>query len=215
MLARLTSLLLACSALALAGCKSAAPAAAPAPTSPAQDLASNPLDTPSFPSDWFGTWSGPAEVARPANSASVAQGDKLQLTMGLVIGPTSDPNRFTWTVIYEHSGEKHERKYELVVVDAARGQYEIDEKNSITLPTTLIGGTLRSTYIVEGVQVITCERLERTPSGPRIVSEMLSVDTTSPRKTGGQGEGTGKIPEVTIFSPRALQRAVLTRTMPR
>lgn len=181
--------LLALVPIALAGCRGAPVSSAPPP----------PSGPASFPSDWIGDWSGPAHLVWP-------DGRRREFSMELHIAPTTDPKRYTWTVVYAEGAQRQERPYELVVVDAAEGRYEIDEKNGIRLPTTLIGDTLRAAFTVQGVQVVTCERLDRTPTGERLVSEMLSFDARDPASTGG-----GEAPPVTVIRPSTLQEAVLVR----
>jgi hypothetical protein len=145
--------------------------------------------------------------------------------MSLAIVPTQDPARYTWTITYAEGEQKQVRPYELVVIDAAKGQYEIDEKNGIRLPTTLLAGALRSSFTVQGTQIISTDRLERAPTaaganagaggaatdaGDTLISEMLSFDTTTPATTGGENG----IPQVQTLRPTTLQRAVLSRTKP-
>jgi hypothetical protein len=178
-------------AAGLAGCH-AAPVAVPPPPVPTGPA--------SFPADWIGHWSGPARLVWP-------DGRRRDFTMELIIAPTADPKRFTWTVVYAEGENRQERPYELVVIDAAEGRYEIDEKNGIRLPTTAIGGTLRAAFTVQGVQVVTCERIDRSPAGERLVSEMVSFDARDPISTGGEGE----IPAVTTFRASTVQMAELTK----
>jgi hypothetical protein len=145
--------------------------------------------------------------------------------MSLAIAPTQDPARYTWTITYAEGEQKQVRPYELVVIDAAKGQYEIDEKNGIRLPTTLLAGALRSSFTVQGTQIISTDRLERAPASPTtptsdpttgagtsdtLISEMLSFDTTTPATTGGENG----IPQVQTLRPSTLQRAVLSRVKP-
>lgn len=186
--------------LTLSGCR-AQPSQQPLGSAPGVAPSAAPAP-PSFPSDWFGTWAGTAQLV-------TAGGKPFEFGMTLVIGPTKDPNRFTWTVIYSNGSDTQERPYELVALDAAKGEYEIDEKNGIKLPATLLGGALRSAFTVQGVDVVTTERLERTPDGDRLVSEMLS--TREPKETGG----VNGVPPVTVKTRMSLQRAELKRTMPR
>ncbi len=190
MLTRLLAISLLVPTLALPACRTSG-----TPT-PAQPIADAPV---AFPGDWLGTWTGPASLHWP-------DGRTRAFEMSLTITPTADPARYTWTVVYAEGDQKQTRPYELVVLDAPTGRYAIDEKNGITLPTTLFAGTLRSAFAVEGVQVVTNDRLERGPDGDRLVSEMISLDAKTTSATGG-----GDIPAVTILRPTTLQRAVLRR----
>lgn len=187
--------------LSLGGCRAAggAPSANANSTAPGAQPTQT---TPSFPSDWFGTWTGTARLLSVGS-------EPFEFGMTLVIGPTKDPSRFTWTLIYTNNGETEERPYELVAIDAAAGTYEIDEKNGIKLPTIYLGGSLRSAFVVDGVIVISTDRLERTPDGDRLISELVSIREGP--STGGEN---GK-PKVTVASRLSLQRTELKRTMPR
>lgn len=156
---------------------------------------------------WFGEWSGSAELRfldRPSTS----------FHMGMRIARTADPQRLEWTIVYGEGDARQERPYELLVDDAARGAFTVDERNGIAIPARLIGGTLWSAFAIEGTQVVTSYRLERGAatdagqgSGERLVVEMLSFPSTVPITPAHDD-----VPPVTLYEPKTVQRAELRRT---
>jgi hypothetical protein len=120
--------------------------------------------------------------------------------MELVIGPTADPARYTWTVIYIEGDQRQERPYELVIIDAAAGKFVIDEKNSIMLDSRFIDGALYSQFVV-GTSVITASYRR---DGERLVVELLTTDVKGAAVTGAKD-----VPEVQTHPVKGLQRAVL------
>ncbi|MFO0873502.1 MAG: hypothetical protein U0575_05965 [Phycisphaerales bacterium] len=134
--------------------------------------------------------------------------------MGMRIARTADPQRLEWTIVYGEGDARQERPYELLVDDAARGAFTVDERNGIAIPARLIGGTLWSAFAIEGTQVVTSYRLERGAatdagqgSGERLVVEMLSFPSTVPITPAHDD-----VPPVTLYEPKTVQRAELRRT---
>lgn len=158
------------------------------------------LSTPSawaqetFPASWVGKWAGPSQYVP-------VSGDTLDFRMELHIAPTHDPARHTWTIVYLQDGQREERAYELVTVDAATGHYQIDEKNSIVLDSSYLNGTLYSLFAIGQVQIFAQYRKEEEA----IVVEMISVNAMAPVMSGGEGEA----PPVRTYPVRGLQRAEL------
>lgn len=162
--------------------------------------ASHSLAAPEFPKDWIGRWKGDVEVLGGRAGAPT-------FTKELVIAPTDKPDRFTWTIIYDAASGRQERPYTLVVRDAAQGLYEIDENNGIVLPARLLGGTLLTSFSVQGARIETRERLVIAGGEPRIEFELTTIDESKGGKTGGQGDA----PDVAVWTTQTMQRAELKR----
>lgn len=156
---------------------------------------------------WLGRWAGPATV-------STGEGVRQSFAMELNIGPTDNPARLTWEIVYitpAAAGQPERRQvrpYELVTLDADRGRYHVDEKNGIILPTTLINGVLHACFIVQGNQISVSYRLLDASSADerRLVIEMITTDTTRPSTTGDQDS----VPPVITLPTRSVQRAELS-----
>jgi hypothetical protein len=158
-----------------------------------------------FPLSWVGHWTGPAALVAPGRPSR-------EFAMELIVAPTADPQRFTWTVVYaELDGKRQERAYELVVRDTEKGQYAIDEKNGIVIPATLFDSALYTSFEVQGVRINTREALENAGTPEECIRvEMVSGSAQQPEITGGKDA----IPEVRSVVARTLQRATLKRRPP-
>lgn len=179
-----------------AGCASA-------PLHPAYDDESAPTATTGFPQDWVGAWEG-------AVAWTAAGEPRDGFSMRLEIAPTEDPTRYAWTIVYSGAAGEDRREYSLVVRDAERAHYAIDEHNGfggqdgIVLEAQLHGTTLHTWFELGGTWLSI--RQERVGSGEqaRILHELLSAS----------GDPTTSGPErarVRSFLPTSQQRAELRR----
>lgn len=169
--------------------------------------------TSTFPDAWAGTWRGGAALVPPGpeDAASVPNTFSMELRVGEELPRTGDePRRWPWTIVYSGVQGRQERAYELVERDAAKGQYAIDEKNSIVLPATHLGGTLVSPFEIAGSMLVSTYRFDAGEPGPEddaINVEIVTIHLPRPEVTGGR-EGA---PEVKGFTVRTIQRATLRR----
>lgn len=183
-----------------------APLPAPQEKAPAPTPAATKPDAAGFPASWAGVWRGPARTTN-RNGGGFAFGVEL------VIAPTGKPDRFQWTIVYESNEmRRQERPYELLVKDAEKGLYAIDEKNGIVIDAWFVDGALYSHFVVEGNRISVVERLTTGPTGePEIVFELVTVADEDLRGSGGEGG----MPAVRAAAPRSVQRSVLRRVEPR
>lgn len=156
---------------------------------------------PGFPDSWIGHWAGDATLTTP-------KGVAMRFTMELKIAKTDDPAKYEWTIIYDDGKNRQERPYQLIVKDAAKGSYEIDEKNGIVLPTTLIGAALYSAFDLEGVRLVSKDQLV----GGVIETEIVTMSTKQMVATGGKAEDQeAQVPPVTGVPVASVQRATLKK----
>lgn len=154
---------------------------------------------PRFPESWAGHWKGDA--------VSGVDGRMQKFTMELDVAPTEDASRFRWTLIYDGAAGRQERPYTLLMRDAAKGMYAIDEGNSIVLEARLIDGTLYTHFLVQGNRITTRQRLESDGTGARIDVEMVTTIDDKGTETGNaQGA-----PAVKTWTPVSVQKAVLRK----
>ena len=154
-----------------------------------------------FPDSWVGHWAGDATLTTP-------KGVAMRFTMELKIAKTDDPAKYEWTIIYDDGKNRQERPYQLIVKDATKGLYEIDEKNGIVLPTTLIGGNLYSAFDLEGVRLVSRDQLV----GDAIETEIITMSTKQLVETGGKvGDVEAQVPPVTGVPVMSVQRATLKK----
>ncbi len=152
---------------------------------------------PPFPSDWVGQWKGTC-------NAITNNGVKNSFPMQLHIEPLEDKNRYTWKIIYGEGKTQQIRLYELVVVDAEKGHYRIDEKNSIVIDSYLFGDSLCSQFDVSGAMLTVRYTLHRG----NLIFDLVSTRSDQPIETGGEGA----IPKVRSYPVNATQLAVLKRS---
>lgn len=173
------------------------------PESPTASRASSSKATtaaPVFPASWLGHWKGDATAGDGVNAQ--------KFTTELIIAATDKPDRWKWTLIYDGSAGRQERKYFLLAKDAAKGLYQIDEDNGIVLESRFMDGTFYSHFLVQGNRITTRERLEAFGTPDEHVSvEMVTTIDAQAITTGGKADA----PEVTTWSPVGIQKATLRR----
>ena len=156
----------------------------------------------SFPYSWFGNWVGNLEIY---NSKGLSQ----TVPMEMVIGATDTAGVFQWNIIYGTDRVKGLRPYLLRTIDAKKGIYLNDEKNSIKMETYLFGSKLLCTYIVQGNFLTTIEEKE----GDKLKFEII-FGKEKPVSVTGEGIMDGDtITPVKTMPVVINQRAVLTRKM--
>ncbi len=96
-----------------------------------------------FPQDWLGYWEGELSIYNHS-------GKTMTIPMALDNGITDNDSTWRWAIIYGEDTISGRRDYELKVVDASKGHYIVDEKNSIFIDAYLLDNNLVSTFNVAG-----------------------------------------------------------------
>lgn len=164
----------------------------------AQEIAKDSL---TFPETWEGIWVGELEVYN-------AKGKAQTLPMELHILPIDSSENHTFYIIYGEDKVAGKRPYELVTIDAEKGLYAVDEKNSIQMEAYLLGNTLVQRFEVMGTMLITInEKIDDNTIIWQIISGSLDpVSATGKEEVDGE-----EIPEVKAFPIKALQKAILKK----
>ncbi len=154
-----------------------------------------------FPASWVGDWSGQLEIF-------TATGKVQEIPMELHIHPLDTvPAAHTFQIVYGEDKVTGNRPYELVTVDAGRGLYLMDEKNSIKMEAYYINGKLVQWFEVEGTLLYTTTELV----GEELHWEIVSGSSTPVSTSGNQKVDGEDIPPVKTYSVGAMQRARLRR----
>jgi hypothetical protein len=148
-----------------------------------------------IPQAWLGHWQGDMQMV-------YASGKVLQVKVELEIKQIS-PERWAWKIFYIDEKNRQERAYELFARNSQKGNYAIDEKNSIILEAFYSQNTLQCVFNVQNNMIYTVYRLE---------NQTLSFENTmhkanQPLKTGGKGE----VPVVDSYTIFTHHKAVLRR----
>jgi hypothetical protein len=143
---------------------------------------------------WKGNYVGELFIYKP--DGSVAQ----QVSMELEVKPTADSTIWIWKTTYNH---KDTRDYVVLIKDAAKGKYVLDEKNGILIDIRAFGNKLISCYDVEGYLIYDSHTL----NGNEIIFELTSSSSDQNHTSGGKDD----IPVVKSMPQVTYQRAVLKR----
>lgn len=95
-----------------------------------------------FPDDYFGIYKGELEI--------YTERGNYEIPMEFQLLPTDSLGRYTYTLVYGAEAERQERPYSLLEIDAAKGEYLVDEHNGILLDSKVIGNKIYSLFEVQG-----------------------------------------------------------------
>ncbi|MEO1263337.1 MAG: hypothetical protein AAFZ15_31295 [Bacteroidota bacterium] len=155
-----------------------------------------------FPQSWEGKWSGLIEIFKDTGKVQTLP---MQLHI-LPIDSAAVPS-WTWTIIYGEDQESGKRPYELVTLDATKGHYMIDEKNSIKMEGYFIGGQFYQWFEVQGNRLL----IRADKVGASIVWEIVVGGTRPVSTTGDSTFDNEEIPPVLTYEIGTVQRALLSR----
>jgi hypothetical protein len=154
------------------------------------------LGNSQVPDSWLGHYKGTL-------ISTNFQGNKTQYAMELIVQPISDSS-WTWTIVYGEDSLRQERQYQLILNE--KGQFAIDEQNSILLSAHLIGNQFISVFEVQGNLIHTTYRFEKSQVQFKLTS------SSGPYETGNTvQENNDTIPPVTSYRTVVFQQAELKK----
>ncbi len=156
--------------------------------------------TSTFPDTWSGQWTGDLEIYS-------GTGLLQKVPMALNIQPTDSSSVYTWELIYGSGDKQSVRPYKLMVVDREKGQYLIDENNSIILQGYLLGGKFYNRFKVGDNLLLTTTEL----LGDNLIFEVISGKSDAIKTTGGQVVDGEEVPPVDGYEIMVRQKAVLKK----
>jgi hypothetical protein len=158
------------------------------------------IEADSFPQSWLGNWVGDLNIYKENKLVQT-----LPMELEMLAIDTSD--NYIWAIIYGEDKTAGRRSYELEILDAEKGIYRIDEKNTIKLECYLFGNKLYSQFSVNESQLLcTYEK-----AGDKMIFEIISGSTEPISTTGDKTIEEEEIPEVKTFPITIRQKAVLIR----
>jgi len=164
-------------------------------------LSFNGFSQESFPASWEGNYKGELQIYGVDSIA-------MRVTMKLDIEKKTD-SIYQWKITYDLKGKEDIRDYELKLVDAKKGHYIIDEKNTIAIDSYFKTGIFTSFFkVMDSFIVSTYTKKEDS-----IIFEIISVDGKNSISTGNS-EFEGKIiPEVNSYLVNGRQKAILIKQL--
>lgn len=154
-----------------------------------------------FPTNWVGSFKGDLQIY---SVDSVG----MKLAMTLDISKISD-SIYQWKTTYKVEGKEADiRDYELKISDKKRGNYILDEKNSIEIGSFYRNKTLTSFFEVEGSYLV----MTYTKINDGIIFEITAATGKKITKSGNTKHNGEDIPEVTSYFVNGKQKAILLKT---
>lgn len=160
----------------------------------------SPKEPLSFPDGWVGIWKGELNIFNQ-------NGFQQSLLMQLHIQPLDSLGQYSWTIIYGTDLEAGSRPYVLNTIDAEKGHYEIDERNSIAMEAYFLHDKLFNRFTVMDNLLLSSTEMR----DGQLVFEIISGSLVAASQTGDTVVDGEKIPPVATLPVTVLQRAVLTR----
>jgi len=153
-----------------------------------------------FPDDWMGYWKGDLEIFKE---------NKLTRTLPMALDHayTDTTGYYKWAIIYGPDSIAGRRDYYLKTVDAEKGHYQTDERNSIFLDSYLFGDQLIAYYDVGTFNIQSIY----TRSGEELHFEINVFGQEPIATTGNQIIDGDTIPEVRSYPVTTKQKAILRR----
>jgi hypothetical protein len=158
-------------------------------------------DTFPFPLHWEGDWEGQLNIY---GARGVVQSVPMRIEIHAL---DSTGIRYSYGLMYG-SKEKDWRPYEMILLDKAKGLWQLDEKNSIVIETYQRGPQLISHFVVQGAQIISLHELNLQGE---MIFEIISGREQAVSTTGNTKQGEEDIPEVKTFPIGVFQRAILKK----
>jgi len=155
----------------------------------------------SFPESWIGNYKGGLSIYG-------VDSVRMKIKMNLDIVKTANDSIYDWTITYDFKGKKDVRAYSLIIVDRQKGQYKIDEKNSIVIDAYLYNDKIFTSFfkVMESYVIATYTKEEND-----IVFEIISGKSEPVSTTGNTKQGEEDIPEVVAYLVNGRQKAVLKK----
>jgi hypothetical protein len=144
-------------------------------------------------SDWLGTWKGTLRILYPSSVQ--------ELPMTLEIAKTSTPDRYSWKITYGESPKTIEKNYFIYAKDIEKGQWILDEDNSILLDVYLTDNTMYTLFEVKGSLLNSIFTLD----GNNLMFEVLSSKSDTPNISG---KGDDEVKSYPVF---VIQKAKLIK----
>jgi hypothetical protein len=127
-------------------------------------------------SDWFGNWKGTLNIIMAGKSNSVP--------MNLSIYKTETPDKYGWKTTYGEGSSKLEKIYFMYPKDAERGEWILDEENTILLD--FFFGDNQFHCFFETQNILLSSRYELKDG--KIFAEVLSAQKEKQSKSGSGKE---------------------------
>jgi len=153
-------------------------------------------DSLQFPEKYFGIYKGDLVINNTRGTQTIP------MEFHLKAGDSTDV--YVYTLVYGANEQRQERNYNLLAVNAEKGEYVVDENNGILLDAQWVDNTLYSSFEVQGNLLTTTERFHENTMD----FEITFSSKESKKVTGTEGENPI---EVISYPITVVQKAHLTK----
>jgi hypothetical protein len=160
-----------------------------------------PVPDSTFPAAWVGRWAGEVVTVSPPGSV------RNRVPVVRDIAPEPQGGGWTWRTVFNGDTVNGVRPYRLVVRDAARGRYAVDEGNGLELEATWVAGTLISVFQVGGRVLESREEVR----GDTLVQDLVWWSAVPSGRMRGAGANAEQGMEVLAYQVEGRQRMVMRR----
>jgi hypothetical protein len=143
--------------------------------------------------EWLGNWKGTLEI--------LMAGKYNTVPMELTISKTDTPDKYGWKTSYGEGTSTLEKKYYLYVKDAERGEWILDEDNSILIDFFYGDNQFHSVFETQNILLTSRYVLK---------NDKISVEVLSAQKERQSKSGKGK-DEVISYPVYVIQKAELAK----
>ena len=153
-----------------------------------------------FPGSWQGKWGGTLEIFKGYQKT-------YETPMELHILPDEDQEKWSWHIIYGEDKVAGLRAYDLLILDATKGLYKVDENNAIAMESYYFADKFVSLFEVQGSLLLSS--VEKR--GDDLIWEIFAGSMKPVSVTGDTIMGIDTIPAVQTFPINVMQRAILKK----
>jgi hypothetical protein len=148
-----------------------------------------------FPTSWVGAWEGPLIISSSKTDT---------VTMKFYVDTIANNDTVIWQLLYENQDI---RDYRLIAKNKEKGEYVIDEKNSILIDARLFDQKLSSVFEVQNNAIVASyEYIDDS-----IIFELMMYNSDNKQVSGNSILENEDIPEVISHMPQVYQKAILKR----
>lgn len=143
--------------------------------------------------EWLGNWKGTLNIIMAGKSNSVS--------MYLSICKTDKPDKYGWKTTYGEGASKLEKNYFMYPKDAERGEWILDEENTILIDFFFGDNQFHSFFETQNILLSSRYELKED----KIYAEVLTSQKEKQSKSGKDKE------EVISYPVYVIQKAELTK----
>ncbi|RNC87797.1 MAG: hypothetical protein ED556_00995 [Winogradskyella sp.] len=155
-----------------------------------------PINDQRFPDNILGSYKGDLIIKN-------AKGEQI-IGMEFHIKATDSVGKYDYQIVYIMDGNRQERNYSLITMDASKGEFVVDENNGILLSAKVYDNRLYSVFEVQGNLLFTIEEFY----DDHMIFQIIFSKANEKTESGGEQNN---VPSVFSYPISVSQRAKLIK----